>query len=82
LQIDNTTSPTIEQAAAFKVDRAFADPACECIHLFVVPDKPGDPLPPDVSAARVAFTRAQRAEAIVWTVAVLKAHWIMFRAEH
>jgi hypothetical protein len=80
MQIDTTTSPTVEQAAAFKVDRAFADPNCELLELFVCPDRPSDPLPEGVSAARVTFTRDQREVAIAWTAAVLRARWIVFRA--
>ena len=77
MQNNPTTSPTVEQAAAFKVDRAFATD--DQIHLFVMPDKPGDPLPEGVSAAEVSFGRAERTEAIAWTAAVLRARWIMFR---
>lgn len=76
MQIDSTTSPTIEQAAAFKVDRAFATD--DQIHLFVMPDKPGE-LPPEMTAAEVSFSRAERAQAIRWTEIALRARWVIFR---
>ena len=79
MQIDTATSPTIEETATFRVDRAFADPNCELLELFTCPDAPGDPLPEGVSAAEVTFRRDQRAEAIAWTAAVLRARWILFR---
>jgi hypothetical protein len=62
------------------VDRAFADPACEQIHLFVVPDKPNDPLPPEMTEAKVSFSRDQRLQAIRWTKLALRARWAVFRS--
>jgi hypothetical protein len=67
-----------ERTAAYMVNTAFADAACERLALFTCPDKPGDPMP--VASAEVTFTRDQRAEAIAWTAAVLRARWIVFRA--
>jgi hypothetical protein len=81
MQPNPTTTPTFEQAAAYKVDRSFADLNCELLELFTCPDAPSDPLPPGVSAAEVEFTRDQRAEAIAWTAAVLKARWVVFRGQ-
>ncbi len=77
MQTDTTTSPTIQQAAEFKVDAAFA--SAEVIHLYTCADRPSDPLPEGVSAAAVSFSRAERDQAIRWTAAVLRARWVLFR---
>jgi AAA domain len=82
VQTQSSSSPRNEQAArqaAHMVDAAFATD--ERINLFVVPDKPGDPLPDEMTEAEVSFSRDQRLQAIRWTKLALRARWAVFRSE-
>jgi AAA domain len=82
VQTQSSSSPRSEQAARqaqHMVDAAFATD--ETIHLFVVPDKPGDPLPDEMTEAEVSFSRDQRLQAIRWTKLALRARWAVFRSK-
>jgi hypothetical protein len=80
VQVQSSTISRSEQAARqaqHMVDAAFATD--EQIHLFVVPDKPGE-LPAEMTASEVSFSRDQRDQAIRWTKIALRARWAVFRS--